>query len=1114
MRNSRTIGWLFASLAAIILQPAMFAQTASISGTVMDASKSAVPGATIKATNSATGATRTTESGDAGTFTLTSLPPGQYSVSVDKQAFTTVRFENVELTVAQALSLNPVLELAGITQTVDVISSQLAPIEMENAQLSNIVSRRRIVDLPLLTRNPYELVLLSPGVVQSNTDLGGFSVNGARERNNNFLLDGSDNNDTSVPGIPSGIIGLNPESTQEFRVITNNFLPEYGRNNGAIVEIITRSGTNQLHGDAYWFGRYAALAARDYFNTKPNPQDPFVRNEFGYSIGGPIKKDRTFFFLNNEFQRFRTTLTETSIVPTAAFKSGIFNFEGAKINLADPASPNNAQGLPLDPTVQKLLAVLPEPNGEMVDDIRGLYRFPSTSKQNAATLVFKVDHRFSDKYMGFIRYGYNGYSDPNAYHDEIIPGMGNTASEAQTHSIAASLTAAFSPSLVNDFRFGVNRNDNPYHCNGMGPLDQFSQLDPFGAAPDYYFSGMVTLGCATLGDSNGQTRRTGTWNLNDNLTLVKGRHTLKFGGEARFVFENGYSGFYSRPSLTFDAFTTFGVPVVNLDPANPCDPGTGAHCGSDPTQFQNLASSLLGLVDWQYQSQFFDKNGRRTAVDDRRFRQREYGVFVQDSFKMRPNLTLNVGLRYQLNGVPFETDNNLSNLFADPAGRAPFTFSLVGPGTGRSLYERDTRNFEPRVGLSWDPFQNGKTAIRAGYGIFHDRVFGNLIINARANPPFQQDIQNFPGDLLPNVPTPETATPSATVEDGARIAPVLFDPALKMPISQNWNFGIQQNLLSSLVLDVNYVGSKGWRELRVVNGNQPRPELINTLIANGISPRLLEGIGLYYRDDTTYNTALVQPSVNKSIGNSTYNGLQAKLTKRYGHGMEIQGSYTYSHSIDDASDPLVAAFGNRPFPRNSFDLRQERGNSDFDQRQRLIVNYIWELPFGRGKTYMRDGALGRIMEGWQFTGISLFEDGHPYDVFGNRDSEHTSVSTRADLIGNPGIPAGSARTQTGPPVSAFDLAPYGRAGNLGRNVFVGPGTVNTDLVLAKNQSITERMKMQLRFEFYNLFNRVQFAQPGNLIADPGTFGLSTATVSRPDGTSSARQIQLALKLSF
>jgi hypothetical protein len=255
MRNSRTIGWLFASLAAIILQPAMFAQTASISGTVMDASKSAVPGATIKATNSATGATRTTESGDAGTFTLTSLPPGQYSVSVDKQAFTTVRFENVELTVAQALSLNPVLELAGITQTVDVISSQLAPIEMENAQLSNIVSRRRIVDLPLLTRNPYELVLLSPGVVQSNTDLGGFSVNGARERNNNFLLDGSDNNDTSVPGIPSGIIGLNPESTQEFRVITNNFLPEYGRNNGAIVEIITRSGTNQLHGDAYWFGR-------------------------------------------------------------------------------------------------------------------------------------------------------------------------------------------------------------------------------------------------------------------------------------------------------------------------------------------------------------------------------------------------------------------------------------------------------------------------------------------------------------------------------------------------------------------------------------------------------------------------------------------------------------------------------------------------------------------------------------------------------------------------------------------------------------------------------------------------------------------------------------------
>ena len=439
------------------------------------------------------------------------------------------------------------------------------------------------------------------------------------------------------------------------------------------------------------------------------------------------------------------------------------------------------------------------------------------------------------------------------------------------------------------------------------------QVDTFGAGTDYTISGLPTIGCANLGDSDAQTRRSGTWSLADNLTKVRGNHTLKFGGDFRYVFENGYNAFGSRQALTFNNFTTFGSPIVNLDPNRPCDPNSGANCGGN--QFQNMAAGLLGLVDTQFQSQFFDKNGNRTATDNRQFRQHEYGVFVQDSWKMRPNLTLNIGLRYQFNGVPFEANGNFPTLFADPAGPAPFTFSLVGPGNGRLLYNNDATNFEPRAGFSWDPFKKGKTAVRAGYGIFHDRVFGNLFGNARGNPPFEQDVFNFVGDVLGNVTVPGTVQTSPTVQQDAFISPSLFDPNFKMPVSQNWNFGIQQELPYNTTIEVNYVGNKGSRELRAVNGNQPQTALINALIASGVSPSLLQGPGLTDRKTFTVvsRPSVSEPAVVKSIGNSTYNGLQVKATRRFTHGLQIQGSYTWSHAIDDASDPPSPRLATDPF---------------------------------------------------------------------------------------------------------------------------------------------------------------------------------------------------------
>jgi hypothetical protein len=1107
------------ALFCIVLAPVLplNAQTASVSGSVLDPSRTVVSGASIHIKSDATGAERETSSGDSGTFAIPDLLPGTYQITISSPGFATASYENVLLTVGENLVLNCTLQLGSVSQAVSVQAESIPPIDLDNSQLSNLVDSRRIVSLPLVTRDPYSLVQLSPGVSQTNSALGGFAVNGSRERNNNFLLDGIDNNDTSTPGGPFGLAALTPDATQEFRVITNSFLPEYGRNTGAIVNVISRSGTNTSHGNAYWFGRYNALAARDYFNTKPNPQDPFVRNMFGWSLGGPIKKDKTFFFVNSEYQRYRTTLTQTRIVPTTDFKSGVFTFGGQPVNLRDPASPNNVLHLPLDPTMQKALALLPAPNAGAVDDIRGLYRFPSSSSTDGASLNFRLDHRFTESESLFIRYLYSGVSDPNPFHDEIAPGLGAVGLGSQSHAIATNLVSTLRPNLVNEFRAGVNRPSNRFNCGGVDQFNSIGKIDQFGKGADYSLPGIGTIGCAGLGSSDDQIRRTGTWMLTDGLSFVKGRHTFKFGGEFRYVFENGYDAFNSRAVYSFNVFPSLGQGLVNPNPSVACNAATMAGCGS--VALQNLAAALLGLPSAQTQSQFFDKNGSRTPWDYYHFVQHEYAAYMQDSWRIRPNLTVNYGLRYQFAGVPFERNGLLSSLSQDPSGFAPFTFNLVGSAAAKNLYNNDPYNIEPRVGFSWDPFSHGRTAIRAGAGIFHDRAFGNLFENAAANPPFNQTLQLQTTSLsgattLTNLPVLATVPPSATVNDGAYLRPVLIDHNFKMPVSENWNFGVQQELPWRSTLELNYVGSKGYHEFRVVNGNQPIPALVNALIATGVPAAALTGQALYSRFHTTNNTAFLQPPLLESIANSTYHSFQANFTRRFNRGMQIQAAYTWAHSIDNASDPLQAGAGDSSFPRNSFNLQAERGASDFDVRQRLVLNYIVDLPFGRGRAYLNRGVIGRALEGWELAGISLFQDGLPFDVFGYIDTEHTSLSSRPDVVGSTAIPSGADRTQTGPLVSAFAIAPFGRAGNYGRNSLVGPGVMNTDVVLSKDQSLTERVHAQLRFEFYNIFNRVQFSQPDNKLIDSGTFGFSTSTVTRPDGTSSNRQIQLALKLLF
>jgi hypothetical protein len=1174
-RLGNTLRVLFGTiLTALLFSALAVAQTASVRGTVTDSSGAVVVGAQVAAHNLGTNSTRMVTTGDTGTYAITNLSVGRYDISISKAGFRLFKVPQVVLTVDQALTTNARLEAGGVSEEIQVQGTDLPPVDLETAQVSNLVESHQMQDLPLITRDPYSLVLLSPGTSQTNTRLGGFTVNGSRERNNNFLLDGVDNNDTSVPGAPDGLLAANPDSTEEFRVITNNFNAEYGRNTGAIIDVVTKSGTNKYHGEGYEFGRWNSFGgARDWFNPRVsgdgtiNPMDPYVRNQFGYSFGGPIIKDKTFFFVNEEFDRFRTTLTNSATVPTAAFKTGVFNYtarnpntglvETDQVDLTQTGA-NNGLGAPLDPTMQKVLALYPNPTSSS-DGLTGNIFFPSSSSTNSYSPVVKIDQQITSKHSLSARYGYGHSFDPNPFHDDILPGnIGGVSSKAIVQGVSANLTSTLKATLVNNFQFGWNKVYDNFTCLGTSVLDSPSTLDAFGNGVDYIFDAPFTnFGCTSL-VSDGQWRKAGTTSFGDNLTWVRGRHTLKFGADFRNVAEQGPDSFFSRRQIQLGTFISqTGFSLINQTPNDDCAPPSFNNCALD-----NAAAALYGFVGNDFAGEFFDKSGVRQATDNKRFRQHEYDWFGQDTWKVKSNLSLTLGLRYQLDGVPYEENANFSNLLSDPssfqAGQ-DVVMSIVGPGTGHQLYQTDYSNLEPRVGFSWDPWSNGKTAVRGAFGVFHDRVFGNLFGNARGNPPFEQDYNHFPfetinnafggaigGELVPTV-VPKT-NPSAAIPDDSLLAPILFDPHFRNPTSNNWNLGIQRELPGDNVLDIAYIASEGHHIFRDIDGNPPDPTLVNQLVAycstpgNGCDPSQVSGILLYEGGqgpndfgilpyNAVNNNALVQPNYTRSVVNSIYNSLQLKLTHRLSHGLQVQGSYTWAHGIDTGVDPIDPAAGNRTFPRNSRDLAQDRGNSDNDVRHVAVFNYIWEVPLGRGKAYLSNGALGKVFEGIQFAGITTLQTGHPFEIRSSNDSQRTGISAWANLVGNPYAASSDPNCQTDPTAGKVYFSNYcafaqpaigSGPGNIGRNQFYGPGFVNFDLEFSKKAKITERVGLEFKLEGYNIFNHPHFTNPGadganlgNLLAS-GTqhFGVITSTVGRPDATTSARQLQAALKLTF
>jgi hypothetical protein len=1085
-----------------------------IVGTIRDEKGAYIAGADVTLTSRTTGLQRETKTADNGIFRLLALPTGTYQIRAVAPGFAVATATEIEIGVDQVRDVEIVMHVGARTETVEV-QSEGALTQTESSKLGEIIDNRKVEDLPLNGRDFAQLARLTPGVASSGGGGGqqggeggvsGYSSNGQRSTSNNFLVDGVDNNDY-FGGAAAQIPSI--DSIQEFEVQTNTFAAEYGRNTGSVVNLVTKSGSNSLHGSAYEFFRNDVLDARNFFNDSDFPKSALRLNQFGATLGGPIIKNKTFYFLNYEGFRRAAGITRITNVPTAAERQGMFTDQNG-----------NPITIKVNPVSAQIFELFPKPN---LNSASGNFISAPLQTDSTDQFLIKVDQHLGASDTLSARFSRTGIDTFFPF----TPGQSGTNiagyglnETGDNELVAISYTRVINPRTLNEARFGFNRS-NISLITQQGPQaatygfnTSYAAGSPMslGNIPMLSFSSGFVSGSAAVSNLGGgidQPNRTATNTFEwvDNLSYSTAKHSFKFGGDIRYVQLNRLYDLAFNGQITFSGLDNTA--------------GTGS--SGNPVNIPNpLIDFAQGIPDGAL---IFKGNSNRN------FRTSSYGLFIQDSFKLRPNLTLNYGLRYELNTVLHDAHGLLSSWWpqnyttylnpTDPTIQTNLpaleaSGVVVQDKVGR-VYNGDYNNFAPRIGLAWDVFSHATTVLRADYGVFYETIIGNIPGNVMLNPPYLPDYFNsFPFASWPNAFAP-SGFPVLTITQ----------QNLRTPYAQHFNLGIQHQLPGNMLMDLAYVGTTGTKLPRFVQIDQAyiTQQQINTLVPNVVSRMELIGIPApvaeYLNDNRLYGE---MPSIVRTpyfgfaqlfqaqdTVSSNYNSLQAKLDKRFSHGLSFLGSYTWSHSIDGASVFFGSgANATTIFPQNNYDLPAERGSSDFDIRQRLSFSFTYQVPGLRSLPAV-------VGKGWELGGILTLQTGQPFSVLTGEGLSGTGLGNdRPNLVGDPN--AGPHTVQQWLNTSAFVLNAPLTFGDAGRNIVTGPNYRDFDFSVLKNTQIGERVNAQFRAEFFNIVNHPAFALPSNILAAPN-FG---ALFQTPDaaqnnvglGSGGPRLIQFALKVSF
>jgi hypothetical protein len=985
------------------LLPRLYAEAdTKVAGRVTDPSDAAVPSASILVHNMATLVDRRTTTNDEGTYEISGLPVGEYTLEVRAPGFKPYTVQGLRTEVARTMVQDLQLQVGDVSQEV-VVRFRATPIEAATASVGHVIDQRTVQEIPLNGRHFLNLALLAPG---SSAPAGGFSTTpmrglgtlaintaGNREETVNYLVNGITLNDL----VFSGILYQPAISTvEEFKIDNSTFSAEYGQSSGAVVNVATRSGTSEFHAELFEFARNDALDARNYFTFTSSQPPPFKRHQFGANFSGPIVKGKTFVFVAYEGLRQSQKIDLNSLV------------------LSD-AERRSSTG-----TIAQLVELIPQAN---LVDSSGTPRYvgSATAPVHNDQWTFDVSHIIDQRNRLHGYYGYNISStiEPSA-RGNTVPGFGHIQLPYRQF-FSLSETRSIGSNRLNDARFGFNRLSSTTR-----PIAQINPADfgiragitqPIGLPQINIAGGALNFG----GPSAFPSGRTDmTFVIGDVFSCLCGRHSLKLGGEFRQFYNDNIR--VGTGALSFPTVAAFLAGTAN----------------SFSVTLGNQNSSIV---------------------------QGALGLFIQSTYKWRPNLTLELGLRYDWNLTPKERDGRFVVFDASSA-------SLVRIPADGEIYHQNNKNVQPRLGLVWNPFRDGKTVVRSAYAVLVDQPMTSLVVGAAANPP----------SAVPLVVTGEIRFDNALdLAQAAGLAPVSVDRGFDNAYLQSWNVNIQREIAPGLVFMTGYFGSKGTNLILRRNINQPIDGVRSYPVLSASSPILPNaGIGNITQAEST--------------GISSYNALWTSVTKSLSRGLQVNANYAWSKSLDYNSQSTQGVV-----VQNSYNLRSEWGSSEFDTRHRFVASAIYNLPF-RGNQFT---------SGWQIALILQAQSGNPVNIVTTNSSVNGVAGTlRPDVSGPIPIFASVERWFE---TSVFTAVP--RFGNLGRNVVTGPGIQNVDISVAKDTKIGDAMRVQFRAEIFDFLNHANFAQPGNVVGSP-SFGRITSTRFPTGELGSSRQIQFGVRLFF